>query len=147
MSAAELLDDPVELTDERRQIILELAQADGQPWTENQDGSGWNDHMGVVMYGEAADVVEKFAARAKARVVAAVQAADTWDEIKDIVHRSLPRPWTADVVNADGSRTIKVKRACDGCGHDVGDVTPLEMQYAMTTLDMPSVVDEHGCGA
>jgi hypothetical protein len=147
MSAAELLDDPVELTDERRQIILELAQADGQPWTENQDGSGWNDHMGVVMYGEAADVVEKFAARAKARVVAAVQAAGTWGEIADIVHRFLPRPWTDDRVTATGSRRITVKRVCDGCGHDIGDVTKAELACVMAGHELPSVVDEHGCQA
>lgn len=33
-----------------------------------------------------------------------------------------PRTNTPDRVNADGSRTIKMKRACNGCGQLLGDV-------------------------
>jgi hypothetical protein len=48
------------LTPEKRAVVLKLAQTDGQPWTEDQDESGWNDHMGQIMYGREADVVLDF---------------------------------------------------------------------------------------
>lgn len=38
-----------------------------------------------------------------------------------------PRPWTPDRANADGSTTIVLKRACNGCGHYVGDATDQEL--------------------
>lgn len=33
-----------------------------------------------------------------------------------------PRPWTPDRTNDDGSITIRLKRACNGCGTLLGDV-------------------------
>lgn len=51
-----LLDDPIEISDERRANLLKLAQADGQPWTDDQSESGWTDHMAEVMYGEDLDI-------------------------------------------------------------------------------------------
>lgn len=43
--------EPIVLDPARRLALLELAVADGQPWTQDQEGSGWTDHMAEVMYG------------------------------------------------------------------------------------------------
>ncbi len=53
-----LLGDPnwPNLTNSRRATLLSLAQKDGQPWTEDQEESGWTDHMAEIMYGD--DVVQ-----------------------------------------------------------------------------------------
>lgn len=65
-----LLGDPITCTPRRRRILLRLARADGQPWTEDQRGSGWNDHMAEVMFGKAADIVDEIAAEQYGAVVA-----------------------------------------------------------------------------
>jgi hypothetical protein len=46
-----LLGKPIELTPRRRAVLLAMAQADGQPWTADQEASGWTDHMAEMMYG------------------------------------------------------------------------------------------------
>lgn len=51
----DIFGEPITLTPERRAQLLALAQADGQPWTEDQAKSGWTDHMLTVMYGGAED--------------------------------------------------------------------------------------------
>ncbi|MGW4043004.1 hypothetical protein [Streptomyces sp. NPDC004721] len=51
----------------------------------------------------------------------------------------MTRPWTPDRVNADGSTTIKMKRACNGCGQRLGDVTDAEMARAVNGLPLPDV--------
>lgn len=48
---------PLEVTTERRELLLVLAQQDGQSWTEDQDASGWDDHTAEIMYGEDADAL------------------------------------------------------------------------------------------
>lgn len=66
---------------------------------------------------------------------------------------SRTRPNTPDVITVKPgpngtirrSRRVTVKRACDGCGQDVGDVTDQELDYAIAGLPLPSVVAEHGC--
>ncbi|MEU6057936.1 hypothetical protein [Streptomyces sp. NPDC047097] len=57
------------------------------------------------------------------------------------------RPNTPDRVNADGSRTITTKRACNGCGHLLGDVTSTEMALAVAGAPLPDVRREcPACG-
>ena len=54
-----------------------------------------------------------------------------------------PRPWTPDT-----SSTIKMKRACNGCGQRLGDVTDQEMARAINGLPLPDVRKEcPTCGA
>ncbi|MGW2708651.1 hypothetical protein ACWC4J_06615 [Streptomyces sp. NPDC001356] len=57
------------------------------------------------------------------------------------------RPNTPDQVNADGSRTLVTKRACNGCGALLGDVTDAETTRAILGLPMPDVRREcPACG-
>ena len=54
-----------------------------------------------------------------------------------------PRPWTPDSHNG----TIKMKRACNGCGHRLGDVTDQEMARGINGLPLPDVRREcPNCG-
>lgn len=50
-----------------------------------------------------------------------------------------PRTWTPDSLNGDGSTTITMKRACNGCGRQLGDVTDQEMACGMNGLPLPDV--------
>ncbi|MEU8968100.1 hypothetical protein AB0D11_02295 [Streptomyces monashensis] len=55
-------------------------------------------------------------------------------------HTSLPpRPNTPDRINEDGSKTITTKRACNGCGQLLGDITDQEMALAVAGGPMPDV--------
>ena len=59
----------------------------------------------------------------------------------------MTRPWTPDRTNADGSTTIKMKRACNGCGERLGDVTDDEMARGINGLPLPDVRREcPACG-
>lgn len=49
----------------------------------------------------------------------------------------MTRPWTPDT-----STTIKMKRACNGCGTRLGDVTDQEMARAINGLPLPDVRKE-----
>lgn len=49
------------------------------------------------------------------------------------------RAKTPNRVNADGSRTITMKRACNGCGTHLGDVTDQEMARGINGLPLPDV--------
>ncbi|MFI1535500.1 hypothetical protein [Streptomyces anandii] len=51
----------------------------------------------------------------------------------------MTRPCTPDRTNADGSTTIKMKRACNGCGQQIGDVTDQEMARGINGLPLPDV--------
>lgn len=51
----------------------------------------------------------------------------------------MTRPNTPDRINPDGSRTITQKRACNGCGALLGDVTDQEMSAAIAGGPMPDV--------
>jgi hypothetical protein len=42
----------------------------------------------------------------------------------------MSRTWTPDTVNEDGSKTLRVKRCCDGCGRPLGDITGDELEAA-----------------
>lgn len=55
------------------------------------------------------------------------------------------RPWTADQRNADGSTTLTIRRACNGCGRRIGDATPEEINRAVAGLPLPDVTAECGC--
>ncbi len=58
-----------------------------------------------------------------------------------------PRPSTPDRTDPDGSTTIKMKRACNGCGTHLGDVTEAEMARAINGLPLPDVRKEcPNCG-
>lgn len=57
------------------------------------------------------------------------------------------RPNTPDRINDDGSRTITSKRACNGCGQLLGDVSRLETALAIAGQPLPDVRKEcTACG-
>lgn len=59
----------------------------------------------------------------------------------------MTRPWTEDRTSADGSRTITMKRACNGCGTRLGDVTEQEIARGINRLPLPDVRKEcPACG-
>lgn len=73
------------------------------------------------------------------------------DEVTRIEWRYLPgvgptRPSTDDARRPDGGRTLKLKRACNGCGRVLGDVTDDEVNRAMDGRSLPDVRSECGCG-
>ncbi|SMF86450.1 hypothetical protein [Streptomyces sp. Amel2xC10] len=49
------------------------------------------------------------------------------------------RPNAPDRVNPDGSRSIRMKRACNGCGVQLGDATEDEMNRGILGLPLPDV--------
>ena len=51
----------------------------------------------------------------------------------------MDRPDTPDRINPDGSKTIKMKRACNGCGTLLGDVTEQEMAAGINGRPLPDV--------
>lgn len=51
----------------------------------------------------------------------------------------MTRTNTPDRLNKDGSTTITSKRACNGCGEYVGDVTVHEVNAAIAGRPMPDV--------
>jgi hypothetical protein len=54
---------------------------------------------------------------------------------------------TPDRTNPDGSTTIKMKRACNGCGELLGDITDQEMTLAIAGAPLPDVRREcPACG-
>ncbi|MFD3336099.1 hypothetical protein ACFWV1_26145 [Streptomyces sp. NPDC058700] len=46
---------------------------------------------------------------------------------------------TPDRTNPDGTRTITTKRACNGCGQLIGDITTAEMNAAVDGRPLPDV--------
>ena len=56
----------------------------------------------------------------------------------------MSRPNTPDTIHPDGSKTMRVKRCCDGCGEPIGDATNEELEAAIMGR-LPSVIKEHGC--
>lgn len=59
----------------------------------------------------------------------------------------MTRPWTPDRTNADGSTTFTAKRACNGCGQRIGDVTDDEHNRIIAGLGLPDVRKEcPSCG-
>lgn len=58
----------------------------------------------------------------------------------------MSRPWTATRKNwITGTTRITVKRACNGCGEQIGDVTEAELAAAISGDRLPDVRAEHGC--
>lgn len=58
----------------------------------------------------------------------------------------MTRPRTPDVYDpATGQTTIKMKRRCNGCGNDLGDVTDEEMSALFSERPLPDVREECGC--
>ena len=55
------------------------------------------------------------------------------------------RTWTPDSRNAEGWRTIHVKRCCNGCGRELGDPWPEELDAACNGWPLPDVTAECGC--
>ncbi|NEA52348.1 hypothetical protein [Streptomyces sp. SID10815] len=51
----------------------------------------------------------------------------------------MTRPNTPDRINPDGSRTIKTKRACNGCGISLGDISDDEWTAAINGRPLPDV--------
>jgi hypothetical protein len=57
------------------------------------------------------------------------------------------RPSTPERINDDGSRTITTKRACNGCGNLLGDITEQEVTAAISGRPLPDVRREcPACG-
>jgi hypothetical protein len=54
------------------------------------------------------------------------------------------RPWTPDEILETGGRRINVKRACNGCGQLLGDVTDEEMNDAVRGRPLLDVTGECG---
>jgi hypothetical protein len=52
------------------------------------------------------------------------------------------RPWTPDRRNEDGSKTVTMKRCCNGCGELVGDVSLVEIDAGIAGLPLPDVRGE-----
>lgn len=51
----------------------------------------------------------------------------------------MTRPNTPDRANPDGSTSITTKRACNGCGQLLGDITDQEMALAIAGGPLPDV--------
>ena len=59
----------------------------------------------------------------------------------------MTRTSTPDRINPDGSRTITTKRACNGCGELIGDITDHELGAAIAGRPLPDVRREcPACG-
>lgn len=59
----------------------------------------------------------------------------------------MSRTDTPDRINSSGSRTITTKRACNGCGQLLGDITNEEMAAAIAGRPLPDVRREcPACG-
>jgi len=54
----------------------------------------------------------------------------------------MTRPRTPDRRNPDGTTTITMKRACNGCGNYLGDATSYELDRAVAGLPLPDVIHE-----
>ncbi|MDT0608779.1 hypothetical protein [Streptomyces lancefieldiae] len=54
----------------------------------------------------------------------------------------MSRPNTPDRINPDGSKTITTKRACNGCGDLIGDLTDNEFTAALMGRPLPDVRQE-----
>lgn len=65
-----------------------------------------------------------------------------WTEATAVRGAGVTRPSTPDRINEDGSRTITSKRACNGCGQLLGDVTDLETSLAISGAPLPDVRPE-----
>lgn len=57
----------------------------------------------------------------------------------------MARTSTPDRINADGSKTIRIKRACNGCGRDIGDASESELNAVVDGRPLPDVREECGC--
>lgn len=57
----------------------------------------------------------------------------------------MPRPSTPDRIMPSGGRRITVKRCCNGCFAEIGDVSDMEMQLAIAGRPLPDVREECGC--
>lgn len=51
----------------------------------------------------------------------------------------MTRTNTPDRINADGSKTITMKRCCNGCGEYVGDITDEEFNASLFGRPLPDV--------
>jgi hypothetical protein len=54
----------------------------------------------------------------------------------------MSRPNTPDRINPNGSKAITTKRACNGCGGLLGDITDKEWQAAVNGRPLPDVRQE-----
>lgn len=59
----------------------------------------------------------------------------------------MTRPFTPTVRLSPTTRRITMKRCCNGCGREIGDVNDAEMDAAMAGLPLPDVRDECGCSS
>lgn len=59
----------------------------------------------------------------------------------------MTRPSTPPKRASDGRTIITVHRCCNGCGRDLGDALPDELEQAVAGLLLPGVRDECGCPA
>jgi len=54
----------------------------------------------------------------------------------------MARTRTPDRRNPDGSTTVTMQRACNGCGHLIGDVTDAEVQAVIEGRPLPDARNE-----
>lgn len=66
-------------------------------------------------------------------------------EIDRLVAAAGKRPWTPDEKIEGGGTRITVKRCCNGCGRQLGDVTDAEMDATIEGRPLPDVRAECGC--
>lgn len=64
-----------------------------------------------------------------------------WVYVTDLAGLPAGRTWTPTIRTATGER-VRVKRVCNGCGHQLGDVTDSEIAAAVAGLPLPDVTDE-----
>lgn len=99
--------------------------------------------IAVIPDGSSAEELTAFAEIMRSLYAAAGALASRADQAaKAAIEERSPRPWTPDVTNPDGSTTKRMKRACNGCGELLGDVTEEEMNAACEGRPLPDVRDE-----
>lgn len=98
-------------------------------------------HIAMAPDGATAEQLHEFAETMRALYAAAGTLAHRADESAKAAARG-SHPWTDDVVNDDGSTTVKVKRACNGCGQLLGDLTDEEVEAAVDGRPLPDVRGE-----
>lgn len=130
---------------EENQTLLAIAQGHApRPHRTAIAADGLNLMFGVLRLaglpaGATRDDYATHAELMRAIYCAALDIADRAD--KAAANAPLRR-WTPDVHNENGSTTIKTKRACNGCGDLLGDITVEEYNASVEGRPLPDVRDE-----
>lgn len=98
--------------------------------------------IAVLPDGATAEQLHEFAEVMRSLYAAASGLAHRADDAAAAAAARGPRPNTPDRVNPDGSRTVTMKRACNGCGNSIGDVTDAEIEAGVNGEPLPDVRGE-----